>query len=80
MPHHDGEFQRAVLGDRLQYHEAQTMGAFVHAVASFAAFVPYRGLHSRAVASVVPLRFERALAMGALVFRTREAHSAPLMA
>ena len=49
--------------------------AFVRAVAGFVAFIAYRGLHSRAVASVVALRFERAFAIGALVFRTREAHS-----
>ena len=36
----------------------------------------YRGFHSRAVASVVSLRLERAFALGALVFRTREALSA----
>jgi hypothetical protein len=50
--------------------------AFVRAVAGFVAFIAYRGLHSRAVASVVALRFERAFAVGALVFRTREARSA----
>ena len=33
-------------------------------------------LHSRANVAVVALRFERAFAIGALVFRTREAHSA----
>ena len=41
-----------------------------------AGFAAYRSLHSRAVVSVVALRFERAFAIGALVFRTREAHSA----
>ena len=56
----------------------RTSGAFVGAVAGFAAFVAYRGLHSRAVVSIMALRFERAFAIGgsALVFRTREAHSA----
>ena len=52
---------------------ARTNGAFVRAVPGFAA---YRAFHSRAVVSVVALRFERAFAIGALVFRTREAHSA----
>jgi hypothetical protein len=55
---------------------ARTNGAFVRAVAGFAAFVTYRGFHPRAVVSVVALRFERAFAIGAYVFRTREAHSA----
>ena len=55
---------------------AWTNGAFVRAVAGFTAFVAYRGLHSRAVGPVVALRFERAFAIGALVFRTREAQSA----
>ena len=50
--------------------------AFVRAVAGFAAFVAYLGFHSRAVVSVVSLRFECAFAIGALVFRTREALSA----
>ena len=60
---------------------ARTNGAFVRAVACFAAFVAYlngaivrtvagfaayRGIHSRAVVSVVALRFERALAIGAM--------------
>ena len=35
-----------------------------------------RGFRSRAVASVVALRFESAFAIGALVFWTREAQSA----
>ena len=39
--------------------------------AAFAAF-----LHSRATISVVALRLERALAIGAYVFRTRDAQSA----
>ncbi len=55
---------------------ARTNGAFVRAVAGFAAFVTYRGFHPRAIVSVVALRFERALTISALVFRTREAHSA----
>ncbi len=55
---------------------AWTNGAFVRAVADFAAFATYRGFRSRAVVSVVVLRFEFALAIGALVFRTREALSA----
>ena len=46
---------------------ARTNRAFVRAVAGFAAFVAYRGLCSRAVVSVVALRFERALAIGAVV-------------
>ena len=45
----------------------RTNGAFVRAVAGFAAFVTYRGLYSRAVVSVVALQFERALAIGAVV-------------
>ena len=52
------------------------MGAYVRAGAGFAAFVAYRGFHSGAVVSVVALRFERVFAIGALVLRTREAHSA----
>ena len=55
---------------------AWTNRAFVRAVAGFAAFVAYRGLHSRAVGPVVALRFERAFAIGALVFWTRETQSA----
>ena len=55
---------------------ARTNGAFVRAVAGFAAFVAYRGFHSRAVVSVVALRFERSFAIAALVFWTREAQSA----
>ncbi len=55
---------------------ARTNRAFVRAVADFAAFFAHRSLHSRAVVSVVALWFERALAIGALVLRTREAHSA----
>ena len=55
---------------------AWTNGAFVRAVAGFTAFVAHRSLHSRAVVSVVALRFERAFAIGALVLRTREAQSA----
>ena len=45
-------------------------------MAGFAAFFAHRSLHSRAVVSVVALWFERALAIGALVLRTREAQSA----
>ena len=52
---------------------ARTNWAFVRAVAGFAAFFAHRSLHSRAVVSVVALWFERAFAIGALVFRTREA-------
>ena len=55
---------------------ARTNGAFVRAVAGFAAFVAYRGFHSRAVVSDVALRFDRAFAIGALVFWTRETQSA----
>ena len=55
---------------------ARTNGAFVRAVAGFAAFVAYRGFHSRAVVSVVALRFESAFAIVALVFWTLEALSA----
>ena len=50
--------------------------AFVRAVAEFTAFVANRGLHSRAVLSVMALRVERALAIGALVFWAGEAQSA----
>ena len=52
---------------------ARTNRAFVRAVAGFAAFFAHRSLHSRAVVSVVALWFERAFAIGALVFRTGEA-------
>ena len=55
---------------------ARTNGAFVRAVAGFAAFVAYRDFHSRAVVSVVALRFESAFAISALVFRTRDVQSA----
>ena len=55
---------------------AWTNRVFVRAVAGFAAFFAHRSLHSRAIVSVVALWLERALAIGALVFRTREAHSA----
>ena len=55
---------------------ARTNRAFVRAVACFTAFVAYLGFHSRAVVSVVALWFERALAIAALVLRTREAQSA----
>ena len=54
-------------------HRTKINGALVRAVANFAAFAAYRGLHLRAVASGAALRFERAFAVGALVFRTREA-------
>ncbi len=62
----------ACLGDCftvLRTREAHS--AFVRLAAAFAA-----SLHSRAVVSVVTLRFERAFAVGALVLRTREAHRA----
>ena len=55
---------------------AWTNAAIVRAVAGFTAFVAYGGFRSRAVALVVALRFERASAIGALVFRTRETHGA----
>ncbi len=55
---------------------ARTNRAFVRAVAGFAAFLAHRSLHSRAIVSVVALRLQRALAIGALVLRTREAQSA----
>ena len=55
---------------------AWTNGAIVRAVAGFTAFVAYRSFHSRAVASVVDLWFERAFAIGALVFWTRDAQNA----
>ena len=45
--------------------------AFVGRAGAFAASV-----HSRAIVSVVALRLERAFAIGALVFRTRDARSA----
>ncbi len=58
---------------------ALTNRAFVRAVAGFAAFFAHRSLTSTAVASVLALRFERAFAIAALVFKTRslgrEAHS-----
>ena len=54
--------QRAIFGAR--------------AVAGFAAFFAHRSLHSRAVVSVVALRLERAFAIDALVFWTRNAQSA----
>jgi hypothetical protein len=52
---------------------ARTNGAFVRAVAGFAA---YRSLQSRAIVSVVALWFKRAFAIGAFLLRTREAQSA----
>ena len=52
---------------------ARTNRTFVRAVTCFTAFVAYLGFHSRAIVSVVALWFERAFAIGALVFRTREA-------
>ena len=55
---------------------ARTNRAFIRVVAGFAAFLAHRSLHSRAVVSVVALRFERAFAIGALVFWTLEALSA----
>ena len=55
---------------------ARTNRAFVRVVAGFAAFFAHRSLHSRAIVPVVALRFERALAIGAYVFRTRDAQSA----
>ena len=55
---------------------ARTNRAFVRAVAGFAAFFAHRSLHSRAVVLVVALRLERALAIDALVFWTRNAQSA----
>ena len=67
-------FVRAVAG--FTAFVAYLNGAIVRSVASFAAFVAYRGVHSRAVVSVVALRFERAFAIGALVFWTRETQSA----
>ena len=67
-------FVRAVAG--FAAFVAYLNGAIVRTVAGFAAFVAYRGIHSSAVVSVVALRFERAFAIGALVFRTREALSA----
>ena len=70
----NGAFVRAVAG--FAAFVAYLNGAIVRTVAGFAAFVAYRGIHSRAVVSVVALRFERAFAIGALVFRTREALSA----
>ena len=70
----NGTFVRYVAG--FTAFVAYLIGAIVRTVAGFAAFVAYRGIHSRAVVSVVALRFEHAFAIGALVFRTREAHSA----
>ena len=70
----NGAFVRAVAG--FAAFVAYLNGAIVRTVAGFAAFVAYRGIHSRAVVSVVALRFERAFAIGALVFWTREAESA----
>jgi len=67
----NGTFVRYVAG--FTAFVAYLIGAIVRTVAGFAAFVAYRGFHSRAVVSVVALRFERAFAIGAPVFRTREA-------
>ena len=67
-------FVRAVAG--FVAFVAYLNGAIVRTVAGFAAFAAYRGIHSRAVVSVVALRFERAFAIAALALRTREAHSA----
>ena len=70
----NGAFVRAVAG--FAAFVAYLNGAIVRTVAGFAAFVAYRGFHSRAVVSVVALRFESAFAIGALVFWTLEALSA----
>ena len=70
----NGAFVRAVAD--FAAFVAYLNGAIVCAMAGFTAFVAYRGFHSRAVVSVVSLRFEHAFAIGALVFRTREALSA----
>ena len=70
----NGAFVRAVAG--FTAFVAYLNGAIVRSVAGFAAFVACRGVHSRAVVSVVALRFERAFAIGALVFWTRETQSA----
>ena len=70
----NGAFVRAVAG--FTAFVAYLNGTIVRAVTGFAAFVAYRGIHSRAVVSVVALRFERSFAIAALVFWTREAHSA----
>ena len=67
--------RREIVRLRRPYALHEKNGAFVRAVANFAAFVAYRGLHSRAVVSAAALRFERAFAVGARVFRTREARS-----
>ena len=64
-----------VIYDFEGHMRSWTNGAFVRAVARFAALVAYRGFHSRAVVSAVALRFERALAISALVFRTPDARS-----
>jgi hypothetical protein len=70
------EAQSAFVGRAAKFVASLHSRAFVRAVAGFAAFLAHRYLHSRAVVSVVALRFERALAIGALVFWTREAQSA----
>ena len=70
----NGTFVRYVAG--FTAFVAYLIGAIVFTVAGFAAFVAYRGFHSRAVVSVVALRFERSFAIAALVFWTREAQSA----
>ena len=67
-------FVRAVAG--FTAFVAYLNAAIVFSVAGFAAFVAYRGFHSRAVGSDVALRFDRAFAIGSLVFWTRETQSA----
>ena len=62
----NGAIVRAVAG--FAAFVAYLNGAIGRTVAGFAAFIAYRGIHSRAVVSVVALRFERAFAIGALVF------------
>jgi hypothetical protein len=69
------EAQSAFVGRFAAFAAFLHLRAFVRTVAGFAAFVAHRSLHSRAIVSVVALRFECAFATGALVFWTREAHS-----
>ena len=60
-------FERAFAIAALVLRTREAKSAFVGCAAAFAA-----PLHSRAIISVVALRLERALAIGALVFSTRD--------
>ncbi len=76
------EYSSTILGTKSGPHRASDATPCVTVAYAWGKFKVqktgpfYRGFHSRAVASVVAVRFERAFALGALVLRTLEAHSA----